>query len=76
MSEKQRLLHTLFERPGKELVDIKFFRGSSEEVSEDHFCAEVNKTLFEIDQELTNASEAFVENFKTVDVKELVERLS
>lgn len=76
MSEKDRLLHTLFERPDRELVNIKFFRGSSEEISEDDFCAEVNKTLFEIEQELTESSEAFAENDKAINVKELVERLS
>lgn len=77
MSEKQRLLHTLFERPGRELINIKFFRGSNEDISEDRFCSEVNKVLFEIDNELTMASDHFTERAqKKTDVKELVRKLS
>lgn len=77
MSEKQRLLHSLFERPGKELLNIKFFRGMNEAISEEQFCSEVNKTLFAIDNELTEADGHFEEKVsKTTDVMELVGRLS
>ena len=76
MSDKERLMDTLFNRPGKKLLNLKFFRGGREEVSEDRFCAEVNKLIFAIDEGLTKASTVFrAEHKKKINVVELAERL-
>jgi len=77
MSEKQTLLNSLFDRPGRELLNIKFFRGSSENITEERFSAEVNKVVREIDEKPEGSDAPFIEliNDKT-DVKELAEGLS
>lgn len=46
MSEKDRLLRTLFEAEGREHVNIKFSRGSADDISVERFCREVNTALF------------------------------
>jgi hypothetical protein len=78
MSEKDKLMHTLFDNPEKELVDIKFCRlDGAKAVSEEAFCARVNQIIFEIDTDLTKASDRFLgDSDKTVDVVELAKRLT
>lgn len=73
MSEKERLLRALFDSPGREHINIKFFRGHDIEVSEEDVCRAASKALFEIENGLTDASEMFEEHVKReIDVKELV----
>ena len=78
MNEKQKLMHTLFDTPGRELLNIKFCRlDGATAVSEEDFCARVNQIMFEIDTGLTNASPRFDgDGEKTVDVGELEKRLT
>jgi hypothetical protein len=78
MSEKDKLMHTLFSNSEQELVDIKFCRvDGSKAVSEEAFCARVNQIIFEIDTGLTKASDRFLgDSDKTVDVVELAKRLT
>lgn len=78
MNEKNRLMKTLFETPGRELVNIKFFRlDGMKAVSDETFCKRVNQVIFEIDAGLTNATEKFLgDTDKSVDVVELRKRLA
>lgn len=72
MSEKDRLLRTLFESPGREHLNIKFCRGFNDEISEEEICRAANIALFEIENGLTDASESFEDVIKReIDVKEL-----
>ena len=73
MSEKDRLLRTLLESPGRQHVNIKFFRGLDIDISEEDLCKSANKALFEIDNGLTDSSDHFEEHVKLeIDVKEIV----
>jgi len=73
MSEKDRLLRALFETPGREHLNIKFFRGQKIEISEEDVCKEASKALFEIENGLTDASDGFDDQIKReIDVKDLV----
>ncbi len=78
MSEQQRLMHTLFETPGRELLNIKFLRlDGMQAVTEEDFCGRVNQILFEIDAGITKASPRFDgDSEKTIDVVELEKRLA
>ena len=71
MTQKVTLLKTLFDDPKREHVDIKFFRGTSEKVSEDDFCREINAAIFQFDNGLIDAVETVEEDFPQVDVKHL-----
>jgi hypothetical protein len=78
MSEKSRLMRSLFEMPGKELLNLKFFRfDSAEKLTEDAFCARVNKIIFEIDAGLTASTNTFGdEPAASVNVKELAAKFA
>lgn len=78
MSEKARLMRSLFEQPGKELINLKFFRfDGPSSLSEDAFCGRVTKIIFEIDAGLTNSTATFGrEPAHTVNVRELAQRFA
>lgn len=78
MSEKTRLMRSLFEMPGKKLLNLKFFRfDGPEKLTEDAFCGRVNKIIFEIDSGLTTSTATFGRDpAATVNVKELAQRFS
>jgi hypothetical protein len=75
MTEQTRLMRALFEHPGREHVDIKFLRGSSNNVTIEDVCREANSAIFQIDSGLVEGDQDFVETFKQVDVVELVKNL-
>jgi len=76
MTEKERLLKGLLERPGRKLVNIKFSRGPKL-VSEDEFCAEVNEILFAVDNGLLDAAETFPEKEqKQIDVAKFAKQFT
>lgn len=78
MSEKDRLLRTLFGRPNRKLLNIKFHRtdGVDVNLTEDRFCAEVNKVIFAIDEGLLEPSPTLAVRAKRkVNVKELAKRI-
>lgn len=78
MTEKERLLSTLFDNSEKKLLNLKFFRMEGEKpVSEEAFCACVNKTLFEIDAGLADSVATFDrDTLKTVEVKTIAKRFA
>lgn len=72
MSEKKRLLDTLFSNEKREHVNIKFFRAaSSDSVTAEAFCAAVNKALFLVDKGLVSGSEGFAEDLVQIEVSSL-----
>lgn len=76
MSEKERLLKSLLERPNRKLVNIKFSRGHKQ-VTEEEFCAEVSEILFAIDNGLTEPTESFPESSqKQIDVKDIAKQFA
>lgn len=75
MTEQTRLMRALFEHQGREHVDIKFLRGSSNNVSTEAVCREANSALFQIDSGLVDGDSEFNETFKQVDVVELVKNI-
>jgi hypothetical protein len=78
MSEKQRLIRSLFERRDVELSNIKFFLLQSQgSVSEEVLCERVNKVIFEIDAGICESSGKFDgDSVKTVNVVELSKKLT
>lgn len=71
MLEKDRLFADLFGRSDRKHVNIKFFRGSADDISVEQFCGAVNHALFQIASGLVTWSSTFPEDLKQVDVKEL-----
>ena len=73
MTEKQRLLDTLFETEGREHLNIKFCRGSSDDTSPEDLCREANAAIFQVESGLVEPSPEFGDSGrKVVDVKELL----
>lgn len=75
MTEQARLMRALFEHEGRQHVDIKFLRGSSPNITTEDVCREANSAIFQIDNDLVEGDSEFQENFKQVDVAELVKNL-
>lgn len=72
MTEKQRLLDTLFGTEGREHLNIKFCRGSSDDTSPEDLCQQANAAIFQIESGLVEPSPDFGDKErKVVDVKEL-----
>lgn len=49
MTEKEKLIRTLCETPGRELVNVKFSFTPKDGVTEEEFCARVNTVLMRAD---------------------------
>lgn len=47
MTEKERLLNTLFNTEGEEHLNLKFYRGLSDDISPEDLCREANTALFQ-----------------------------
>ena len=73
MTQKERLLHALFDGDkSKEHRNIKFFRGSGPDISPEGICGEANRALFEANLGLVEAHPEFGDrNSPSVDVKHL-----
>ena len=72
MSEKDRLLRTLFESPGREHLNIKFCRGPSDDISPDDLCREANAAIFQVESGQVEPLPGFGDKErKVVDVREL-----
>ena len=70
MTEKERLLHRLFETEGREHLNIKFFRGTSDDISPDSLCSEANSAIFQVELGLAGTRSKFGDKGRTtVDVK-------
>ena len=72
MSEKDRLLRTLFENPKREHLNIKFCRGSSDDTSPEDLCREANAAIFQMDSGIVEYRDSFGDSKrKVVDVRAL-----
>jgi len=70
MSEKDRLLKTLFETAGLSHLNIKFFRGTSDNISPEDLCREANAAIFQFEKGLVKGSADFGDaGCPVVDVK-------
>ena len=56
-------------------IDIKFLRGSAKNITDEQVCREAANALFQIDNGLLEPDVDFDEDFKQVDVAELVKVL-
>ena len=59
MSEKERLLRTLFETEGQEHLNIKFCRGTSDDISPEALCREANLAIFQMENGLVDVRQEF-----------------
>ena len=72
MTEKERLLRTLFETEGYKHLNIKFARGTSDDISAEELCAEANSALLQVKLGQVERREWFGDKDEpTVDVKDL-----
>lgn len=69
---KERLLALLFEQEGSTLVDIKFFRGDADVISEEELCAQVHSALLQRRTGIAKASKVFQEDPTAIDVAQFV----
>ncbi len=78
MSEKARLLKTLFENKNFKLKNVKFCRpDGSKAVSEEEFSTRVNAMVFAIDTGLSKGSPTFDgDSDNSVDVRVIASRLA
>ena len=59
MTEKGRLLRTLFETEGQEHINIKFCRGTSDDISPEALCREANWAIFQMENGLVDVRSRF-----------------
>jgi hypothetical protein len=72
MTEKDRLLKTLFETSEQSHLNIKFFRGLSDEISTEDLCREANSALFQFESGLAKGLPVFGDKDRpVVNVKEM-----
>lgn len=70
MTEKEKLLKKLFETDGISHLNIKFFRGTSDSISTEELCQEVNSALFQREMGIAVGREKFGDAERsTIDVK-------
>ena len=73
MSEKQRLLDTLFNTEGREHLNLKFCRGFSDGILPEDLCREVNAAIFQAESGPVEARPRFGDGErKVVDLKEIL----
>ncbi len=75
MSERDRLLMFLFEGNDRELVNMKFFRGLRDLVSEDEFCAQIHSALMQKRMGKAVVADDFVDGVTKIDAEEFVASL-
>jgi len=72
MTEKDRLLKTLFETVGESHLNIKFFRGFSDDISTEDLCREANAAIFQLQKGLVPCHTNFGDAEKpSVNVSEM-----
>lgn len=59
MSAKQRLMDALFGNEKRQHVNLKFFRGSASDVSEEDLCEQSASAIFQVDSGLVDRREFF-----------------
>jgi hypothetical protein len=69
MTEKQRLIHTLFETDGRDHLNLKFFRGCSTNISPEDLSREANSAILQVELGLVKTHATFKDDKRsTVDV--------
>ena len=72
MTEKDRLLQTLFNTEGQEHLNLKFCRGFSDDISPDDLCREANAAIFQVESGIVEPDSSFGDrDRKVVELKEL-----
>ena len=70
MTQKERLLGKLFDSVGVSHVNIKFFRGSSEDMSSEDLCEAANMAIFQAESGLAKVRNTFGDaDLRQVDVE-------
>lgn len=72
MSEKEKLLSTLFDDPTRKHMDIKFLRGTSLPSGiegEELMCAQANDAILRLQKGELTAEDRFPETFQRFDVR-------
>ena len=59
MTAKQRLMSALFEDKEREHVNLKFFRGTASDVSEESLCEQSASAIFQVDSGIAERRSAF-----------------
>ena len=73
MTEKERLLQTLFQKnKDREHLNIKFFRGTSDDIAPEDICREANSALFQMELGLARTRPDFDDaEGQIIDVEEI-----
>ena len=71
MTPKERLMHTLFNNPGRTHRNIKLCRGTAETISVDDLYAEVAGSLSKAASGEIKPETSFGENYQKVNVNDL-----
>ncbi|MBL1435639.1 MAG: hypothetical protein COB08_005515 [Rhodobacteraceae bacterium] len=58
-THQERLLGSLFEHEGRQHLNLKFFRGSNNEIAPEDLCDAVATSIFKIDAGLIEAKTSF-----------------
>lgn len=70
--EKERLISFLFERDDVCLINLKFFRGDRDVVSEEELCKQVHSAFLQEKMGRAIVSDRFQEEADTVDIREFI----
>ena len=69
MTQKEKLLRTLFNTEGREHLNLKFFRGFSDDISPEDLCGEANHAIFQVEHGIVPTTSEFGDRGRnTVDV--------
>ena len=71
MTEKERLLQTLFETESRKHLNLKFFRGSSDDISPEALSREANSAILQVELGLVETRSEFGDRGRAVvDLRE------
>lgn len=74
-SKKDATLALLFEQPGVTLADIKFFKGSKSDASEEDFWSEVHSAFRQERDGTATISTSFADDVRIIDAKAFLDSL-
>ena len=72
MNARERLLRSLFKTKGRKHLNIKFCRGTSDDISPESLCQAANSAILQIEKGMVKTSPTFGDRDKhLIDVSEL-----
>ena len=74
-SKKDATLALLFDQPGVTLKDIKFFKGTQSDASEEEFWGEVHSAFTQERDGTATISTSFVDDVRVIDAKAFLDSL-